>query len=139
MWWKGLLAMKLLFRGHLHINATDKVGVWHSMRKGEVYPPGNFLTPSLPSSLSLLLSLEHHKTPIALILFPSSGGWNSRSIFIFLGLDYANYSLVWSSSVLRPPQLVFCWLHQDFKWSTTLFILEEKKSLTFNKLFSIVI
>ena len=68
--------MKLLFRGYFHINAADKVGVGHSMRRGEVYPPGNFLPPSLPPSLSLLLTLEHHRTPIVLILFPSSGGQN---------------------------------------------------------------
>ena len=91
---EGATAVKLLFKGHFHINAADKVGVGHSMRRGEVFPLGNFLPPSLPPSLSLFLSLELHRTPIVLILFPSSSGRNPRSLFTPLGLDYANYSSV---------------------------------------------
>ena len=46
-WQKGLLAVELLFRGHFHINATDKVGVGRWMRRWKVCPLGKFLPPSL--------------------------------------------------------------------------------------------
>ena len=85
-WWKGLLVVKLLFRGYFLIDASDKVGVGHSMQRREVFLPGNFLLLSLPPSPPLFHTLEHHKTSIVLILFPSLGGWNSRSIFISSGL-----------------------------------------------------
>jgi len=66
--------VKLLFRGYFLINATDKVGAGHSIRRRKVFLPGNFLLSSLPPLLSLLLTLEHHKMPIVLILLPSLGG-----------------------------------------------------------------
>ena len=66
--------MKLLFKGHFLINAVDKVRARHSMQKRKVFIPGNFLLSSLPPSLPLLLTLEHHKISIVLILFPSSCG-----------------------------------------------------------------
>ena len=69
-----MLALKLLFKGHFLINAADKVGARHSMRRREVFLPRNFLLLSLPPSLPLLLTLEHHKTPIVLTPFPSLGG-----------------------------------------------------------------
>ena len=110
--------------GHFHINATDKVGVGHSIWRWEVYPLGNSLPPSFPPSLSLLLSLELHMTPIVLILFPSSGEWNPRSLFTHSGMDYASYSLVRSSSVLGPQkkQLKDIWtLNFEFIKSTFAF------------------
>ena len=105
-WWKGLLIVKLLLRGHFHINEVDKVGVGYLMWRGEVYPSGKFLPPSWPPSLLILLSLEHHKAPTVLIIFPSSGGQNPWSILITSSLDYANYSLVWSSSIFGPPTCI---------------------------------
>ena len=66
--------MKLLFRGHFLINAVDKVNAGHLMRWRKVFLPGNFLLSSLPSSLPLLLTLEHHKMPIVLTMLPFSVG-----------------------------------------------------------------
>ena len=102
-WQKGLLAVELLFRGHFHINATDKVGVGRWMRRWEVCPLGNFLPPSLFPLVSFLLSLGLHKILTVLILLPSSSGRNPQSLFTSLGLDNASYSVVWSSSILGPP------------------------------------
>ena len=86
-WWKWLLAVNLPFRDHFHINATDKVGVWHWMQRWKVYHSENFLPPSLPTSLSLLLSWGIHMIQIVLILLFSSGGRSPWSSFTFLGLD----------------------------------------------------
>ena len=49
-WWKGLLVVKLLFRGYFLIDASDKVDVGYSMQMREVFLPGNFLLLSLPPS-----------------------------------------------------------------------------------------
>ena len=82
--------VKLLFRGHFHINATDKIGVGHWMRRWEVYASGNFLSPSLPSWLSLLLSLGLYRISIVLILLFSSSRRSLLSSLTLLGLDWAN-------------------------------------------------
>ena len=56
-WWKGLLAVKSLFKCHLFINAANKIVAGHSMRRGEVYlsrklPPTIFASPYGPFSSS---------------------------------------------------------------------------------------
>ena len=70
---EGLLAVKLLFRYHFHINATDKVGIGHSMWRRVVYPSGSFIPPSLFQLWSSLFSLGLHEMLSALFLFPSLG------------------------------------------------------------------
>jgi len=66
--------MKLLFRDHFLINATNKVGAGHSMQRRKLFLIENFLLSYPLSPLPLLLTLEHHKMPITLITFPSSSG-----------------------------------------------------------------
>ena len=78
--------MKLLFKGHFLINAVDKVGARHSMWRRKLFLLGNFLPSSLPLSLPLFLTLEHHKMPIVLTMLPSSDGRNLQNVFVSLGV-----------------------------------------------------
>ena len=80
-WLKGLLVVKLLFRYYFHINVIDLVGVGHSMRRWEVYLSRNFPSHTLFPLQFFPLFLGFHKILIALPILPSSGQWNSRSLF----------------------------------------------------------
>ena len=96
-----MLAVKLLFGSHFHINIADKVGEEYWMRRWEVHPSRSFLLPSLTSLLDHLPFSEFQGTSVVLIPLLSSGRWNSLNLLTLLNLGYENCFLVktpWSSN-----------------------------------------
>ena len=95
-WWKGLLAVKSLFKCHLFINAANKIVAGHSMRRGEVYLPRK-LPPTIfaPPIWSFLFFSGFHETltilsPLSSLGRRSPQSWYTSSSGIMQDIPYSN-------------------------------------------------
>ena len=95
-WWKGLLAVKSLFKCHLFINAANKIVAGHSMRRGGGIPFQEASSHHLcPPIWSFLFFSGFHETLTTLSPLPSLGrrspqNWYTSSGGIMQDILYSN-------------------------------------------------